>query len=57
MSYGRECKDEAAAKVSGGDKCPKCGGAMRLITNKDGIRFYGCKSYPSCNGTYDYEDN
>lgn len=57
MSYGRECKDEAAAKVSGGDKCPKCGGAMRLITNKDGIRFYGCKSYPSCNGTCDYEDN
>jgi hypothetical protein len=31
--------------------CPKCQKTMRLRTNRnDGIQFWGCSSYPDCNG-------
>lgn len=35
-------------------KCPNCNGPMAPRTNKnDGTKFWGCKSYPRCNGTRD----
>ena len=37
-------------------KCPECKGPMVPRTNrKDGTKFWGCKSYPKCNGTRDSE--
>ena len=31
--------------------CPYCGGRMVLRTRKkDGVKFYGCESYPACRG-------
>ena len=31
--------------------CPYCGGRMVLRTRKkDGAKFYGCESYPTCRG-------
>lgn len=35
-------------------KCPKCKGPMISRLNKrDSSRFWGCKSFPQCNGTRD----
>lgn len=36
-------------------KCPKCGKAMRLRNGKRG-QFWGCMTYPGCNGTLDASD-
>lgn len=35
------------------DKCPKpeCGGQMRVRTNRQGTKFWGCDNYPSCTHT------
>ena len=37
------------------NRCPKCGGAMVIRTarrgHNKGNKFYGCTSYPRCNGT------
>ena len=31
-------------------RCPKCGATMKLREGKQGL-FWGCSSYPVCNGT------
>jgi DNA topoisomerase-1 len=31
-------------------KCPKCGGDMVIRRSRFGKLFYGCASYPNCNG-------
>lgn len=37
-----------------GVKCPECGGEMISRKGKYGV-FWGCRSYPKCNGTRDSE--
>ena len=35
-------------------KCPICAGPMVPRTNsREGTKFWGCKSFPRCNGTRD----
>lgn len=39
-----------------GVKCPTCGGPMvSRSNNRDGSRFWGCRSYPDCRGTRNVE--
>ncbi len=39
-------------------KCPKCGSPMKLRTSgKTGNKFWGCSSYPNCNGIVNFNDN
>ena len=36
--------------------CPKCGGAMAARTRKsDGNKFWGCRAFPTCTGTRNYD--
>ena len=44
-------KRHSAVKDGDAPACPYCGGRMVLRTRKkDGAKFYGCASYPSCRG-------
>lgn len=36
------------------DRCPECGGEMRLKSGRYG-KFWGCSNYPKCNFTCDAE--
>ncbi len=37
--------------------CPKCGGMMVVRSRKsDGKRFWGCRLFPACNGTMNYDE-
>ena len=36
--------------------CPKCHQPMVLRSSKTGNKFYGCSTYPNCNGTRVYEE-
>lgn len=38
------------AQAASSQLCPKCGAAMIVRRNKWGKLFYGCSTYPSCNG-------
>ena len=44
-------KRHSAVKDGDAPACPYCGGRMVLrMRKKDGAKFYGCASYPSCRG-------
>jgi DNA helicase-2/ATP-dependent DNA helicase PcrA len=48
---------ETAQSLYNTPTCPKCGGEMVARTRKsDGGQFYGCRKFPSCNGTRNIED-
>jgi DNA topoisomerase I len=43
---------QAMPEVEIPDKCPECGGEMRLQKSRFGGRYFlGCKNYPKCKGT------
>lgn len=59
---GVQSHPAAAAGVStppSAPACPKCGGTMVLRTAKRGAKagssFWGCPTYPACNGTRNFE--
>lgn len=38
--------------------CPKCGGMMTTRTRKsDGAKFWGCRMFPACTGSRNYNDS
>jgi len=39
---------------AGSGPCPMCGGGTRLIKGMYG-KFYGCRGYPVCKGSRNYE--
>ena len=44
-------KRHSAVREGDAPRCPYCGGRMVLRTRKkDGAKFYGCASYPTCRG-------
>lgn len=47
--------DRATGEIKAGEPaCPKCAGKMeRRIRRRDGVPFFGCRSYPRCRGACD----
>ena len=55
MSKARLEKRDSDYEAEGSPSCPKCGKSMRKIVARKGRyagkSFWGCISYPECNGT------
>jgi len=51
-AHVQNLKKQASAKETDKTKCPRCSSSMVERTNKkSGEKFFGCSSFPRCNGT------